>query len=67
VKLAACASSPHLRSLSRKVHDLVARHCAMEALFEHLTVPVYLAVIPQLAVALIAGARTFEVKLPDGP
>jgi hypothetical protein len=39
----------------------------MEALFEHLTVPVYLAVIPQLAVALIAGARTFEVKLPDGP
>jgi hypothetical protein len=34
--------------------------------FEHLTVPVYLAIIPQLALELVAGARRMEVKLPDG-
>jgi hypothetical protein len=56
-----------LATLSRKVDDLAARHIALEALFEHLTVPVYLAVIPQLALELVAGARTLEVKLPDGP
>jgi hypothetical protein len=54
-------------ALSGKVDDLAARHIALEALFEHLTVPVYFAVIPQLAAELVAGARTFEVKLPDGP
>jgi hypothetical protein len=42
-------------------------HIALEALFEHLTVPVYLAVIPQIAIELVAGARALEVKLPDGP
>jgi hypothetical protein len=30
-------------------------------------VPVYLAIIPQLALELVAGARRMEVKLPDGP
>lgn len=54
--------------LFRKIDDLAARHQAREALFEHLTVPIYLAVIPHaLAVELIAAARTFDVKLPDGP
>jgi hypothetical protein len=56
-----------LATLSRKVDDRAAKHIALEALFEHLTVPVYLAVIPQLALELVSGARTLEVKLPDGP
>lgn len=54
-------------TLSRKVEDLTARHVALEALFEHLTVPVYLAIIPQLALQLVNAGRTMRVKLPDGP
>jgi hypothetical protein len=57
----------HLTALSRKVDDVAAKHIALEALFEHMTVPVYLAIIPQLALELVAGARRMEVKLPDGP
>jgi hypothetical protein len=45
----------HLTALSRKVDDLAAKHIAMEALFEHMTVPVYLAIIPQLALELVAA------------
>jgi hypothetical protein len=56
-----------LATLSRKVDDLIAHHLALEALFEHLTIPIYFAIIPQLAVELLNGARTLEVKLPDGP
>jgi hypothetical protein len=31
-------------ALPKKVDDLTAKHIALEAVFEHLTVPVYLAV-----------------------
>jgi hypothetical protein len=39
-----------MAALSSKVDDLAARYTALEAVFEHLTVPVYLAIIPQLAI-----------------
>jgi hypothetical protein len=56
-----------LGALARKVDDLTAHHIALEALFEHLVVPVFLTIIPQLALKLVTAAREMDVKLPDGP
>jgi hypothetical protein len=55
-----------LAALSKKVDDLTAKHVALEALFEHMTAPIFLAVVPQLAVKIVAAAREMDVKLPDG-
>jgi hypothetical protein len=56
-----------LAALSKKVDDLTARHIALEALFEHMTAPIFLVLVPQLALKIVAAAREMEVKLPDGP
>jgi hypothetical protein len=56
-----------LAALSKKVDDLTAKHIALEALFEHMTAPIFLAVVPQLALKIVAAAREMDVKLPDGP
>jgi hypothetical protein len=56
-----------LAALTRKVDDLTAKHIALEAVLEHVTASIVLAVVPQLALKIVAAAREMDVKLPDGP
>jgi hypothetical protein len=64
----AMTDAEEIATLSGMVDRLLARQVAIEAIVEHMMVPVIAAVVPRLAMSLVDAARMMDVDLlPDDP